>query len=1128
MKRLLDLLTVCRENGIRFTIDQHSGQLKMRGNVQVLGDEEINLIRSHKEEIVAMYKQAGFQPAAIVAAEIQPHYELSPAQKRIWILHGLAGGGAAYHIVAANLLEGELNLASLQLAFDRVIERHEILRTVFKENEPGDIRQYILDAREINFSINCVVVEESHAIDTLLLQAKQQPFDLESGPLLRAHLFKLANNRWLFQLVIHHIICDGWSIDILIHELMQTYTSLCAGENKQPSSLRIQYKDYAHWQNKQLADQQYRMHQDYWLKQFEGELPVLEFPGDKARPAMKTYNGGEVSAVIEPGMALALKSLSRQQECTLFMALLTLVQALLHRYTSGKEIIIGIPASGRDQAGLEDQIGLYMNTVALRTRCNGSDNFLQWLSAIKQLTMTAQVHQGYPFDLLVNELHLQQDLSRNPLFDVMVTLKEEDQEGVHNAVLPGNLKLKPYKMAGSDLSKFDWSFNFIDNRDTITIRIVYNSDIYYPATADRLATHLLQMLEAILAQPGIPVKELDFLSHDEKQKLLVTFNNTTAVFPAGRTVVDLFKEQVQRSPGIPALVFDTTTVTYKELDQRSDQLALYLLKKYSAAPDKLIAVMIDRSVEMIVAILAILKAGAAYVPVDPAYPAARIEYILQDCKTDVILTNSNYESLLTNYTGFIILLDKEYDLPDDGKDPLTVSIQPANLAYVIYTSGSTGHPKGVMIDHTALVDYFFGLLQKTNIAECRHFGLVSTIAADLGNTVIYGSLLTGGTLHIFSATDVMEGERIFSSQLDCIKIVPSHWKSLQGPGRLFLPNKCLIFGGESLTVDVLDSIREADNRCCVYNHYGPTETTIGKLITGIDLDHLPVPIPLGAPFCQSAIYILDESNHLLPAGAVGEICISGAGLARGYYNRPDLTAEKFVTDPFREGARLYKTGDLGRWLPDGMIAFAGRKDDQVKIRGYRIEPAEVTAAIRTHSGVETAVVTVNTNSSGEKELVAYVVVNTGFVPAELQDWLRERLPAYMMPAYYIQLDKLPLTRNGKIDKRLLPDPGAMLTAASTAYVPPRNDTEQQLVTIWQELLGRDKLIGIKDNFFEAGGHSLKMMQLMSRINRSFAVRINIQSLFKEPTIESISEQVLFILDQNERKVNRKNLKQVEV
>ena len=1029
------------------------------------------------------------------------------------------------------MLEGELNLAYLQQAFERLIERHEILRTVFKENGPDGIRQYILDARALNFSINCMEADEegqnAGAVDALLLQAKQQPFDLERGPLLRANLFKLANKRWLFHLVIHHIICDGWSIDLLVRELMQTYSSLCAGKNYQPPSLRIQYKDYAHWQNNQIADQRYRLHQDYWLKQFEGELPVLEFPGDKPRPAMKTYNGSEVNTVIGPEMTIALRSLCRQLECTLFMALLTLVQVLLHRYTSGKEIIIGIPVSGRDQAGLEAQIGLYMNTVALRARCNGADNFLQWLSAIKQLTLTAQVYQGYPFDLLVNELQLQHDMSRNPLFDVMVTLKEMEPEEMRNAVLPGNLSLKPYKMAGSDLSKFDWSFNFIDNGDTIAVNIVYNSDIYLPTTAHRLAAHLLQMLQAIVGQPAIPVKELDFLTHHEKQELLVSFNNTMACFPADKTVIDLFKEQVRRSADLPALVFEATTLTYKELDQRSDQLAGYLLKIAPITRDTLIAVMTDRSVEMIVAILAILKAGAAYVPVDPAYPAARIEFILQDCQAGILLTTSNYESQLNNYNGIVILLDKQYDHADASTGPLPVVICPTDLAYVIYTSGSTGHPKGVMISHTALVDYFFGILQKTNIAECRHFGLVSTIAADLGNTVLYGSLLTGGTLHIFSATDVMDGERIFNNPLDCIKIVPSHWKSLQGPGRLFLPGKCLIFGGESLTPDVLEMIRKADNRCAVYNHYGPSETTIGKLITPVDPDNMPEPIPLGAPFCRSAIYILDEAHQLLPAGAIGEICISGAGLARGYYNRPDLTTEKFVADPFRKGALMYKTGDLGRWLPGGLVAFAGRKDEQVKIRGYRIEPAEVAAALRAHPAVETAVVTVKTNNSGEKELVAYVVANTGFDAAVVKNWLREQLPAYMMPAYYIQLNKLPLTRNGKIDKNLLPAPEVTQVATNTAYLPPRNDTEQQLVAIWQELLGENKRIGIKDNF-EAGGHSLTMMQLISRVNRHFCVRINIRAIFKEPTIEHIEEQIFFILDQQRQQANRGNLKLVEI
>lgn len=1129
MKQLLDVLSVCREKGIWFSLDDPGSNLKMKGNIRLLTEEERQAVLRHKEEIIAMLSRTGNREHPIRPIAEQPHYVLSSAQQRMWVLGQLVGGGPAYHINMTNLLEGELHTGRLQLAFDCLIDRHGILRTVFKEDRDGEIRQSIRNAAEMNFFVCCTdlrnEVERDRKYNELARQARHCPFNLEEGPLLRANLYQLTDNRWIFDLVMHHIIADGWSMDILIRDLMHFYREQGRGGKGALASLPIQYKDYAHWQQQQLSGGMLDNDREYWLRKLGGELPVLRLPGDRARPVVKTYKGGAICKTLTKPLTAGLKALLRQQDSSLFQGLLALIKALLYRYTSQEDMIIGSPVAGREHAVLENQVGLYMNTLALRTRFKGTDTYLQLLANVKQVTLEAYAHQAYPFDNLVNELRLQRDTSRNALFDVMVTLASNavayQTEGLDD------LHITEYKGEENRFSKFDLSFSFAERQDEITLVIGFNSDIYIPATIQRMADHIQRLLASILRDPDIPVNELEYLDPEEVQQLLSGFNRSVNPCPGDQTVRDLLEEQAQRTPDTIALVFGQVQLTYKEMNEKANRWANYLLANYPIRPDSLVAILLDRSAEMIIAILAILKTGGAYVPIDPEYPASRIEYLLKDSGAVVLLTASRYLPLLTACQGVALTVDGGITTPESYARCPLIPIDRGDLAYVIYTSGSTGQPKGVMISHGSLVDYFYGILATTNIRDCSHFGLFSTIAADLGNTVIYPSLLTGGTLHIYTRDDLLDAGRLAGDKLDCIKIVPSHWKSLQGTDGIFLPDKCLIFGGEPLTPDVLVKIKAAGRRCEVYNHYGPSETTIGKLIHHLDPDRSPPSITLGYPFCDSLFYILDENRRLLPTGITGEIYIGGAGLARGYLNKPELTAEKFVSNPYKKGERIYKTGDLGRWLPDGTIEFIGRKDEQVKIRGYRVEPGEVEAAIRDHKDIEAVVVLAKSNGEGEKELVAYLTGKPDLKIPEIRAYLGTRFPSYMIPTRYVRLEQLPLTINGKIDKRSLPDPEGTAIPTGTPYIPPRNETERILVTIWQELLG-NKEIGIKDNFFDVGGHSLKIMQLNSRINKIFSVRLNIQSLFKEPVIENISEQIFFILNQNKLKENRKNLKQVEI
>jgi amino acid adenylation domain-containing protein len=601
-----------------------------------------------------------------------------------------------------------------------------------------------------------------------------------------------------------------------------------------------------------------------------------------------------------------------------------------------------------------------------------------------------------------------------------------------------------------------------------------------------MAEHLERLLTNITQHADRPLNQLALLSEQEKQALVA---ETVVQHPTGKTIIELFTEQAYKTPDHTALVFENISLTYQELNEKANRLGNYLREQYNVQPDDLVGVKLDRSELLIVAILGVLKSSAAYVTIDPEYPQERIDYMISDSNCKAVI---DQEMLIAADTY-------------NSVEPV-INSTPDNLVYVIYTSGSTGQPKGVMIPDSALADYFYGIIERTNILDCKTFGFVSTISADLGNTVIFPSLLTGGALHIFSATDVMNPEKMKHAALDCLKIVPSHWKALQQEHALFAPAKCLIFGGESLTADVVDLLK--NSHCEIYNHYGPSETTIGKLIKKINSRD---DISLGTPIGNTQVYILDDRQQLTPMGVTGEICIAGEGLAKGYLNKAVLTAEKFIANPLGNGL-MYRTGDLGRFLPDKSIAFKGRKDDQVKIRGFRIELGEIERALLGYGGIESAVVMVRE----EEKMVAYIVHKGNIDVEALRNYLTGKLPAYMVPGYYMQLEKMPLTSNGKIDKRSLPSPGA---ERSTPYVAPRNEMEEKMVAIWSDVLEveQDK-IGIRDNFFELGGHSLKAIRIVVRVHEQFDVEIDLTALFNEPTIEALvseMENLLWLRSSNE-------------
>ncbi|HEY0609631.1 MAG TPA: amino acid adenylation domain-containing protein, partial [Chitinophaga sp.] len=1018
--------------------------------------------------------------AAIPAVGEKPCYALSSSQRRLWILSQLEESSIAYNMPAVFELEGILDMDALSGAFETLIERHESLRTIFSESPDGELRQYILPASATGFRISYhdLSRENELTIKETIQTSLFQPFDLSAGPLLRAALYQVSAGRWLFSYVMHHIISDGWSMEVLIREVLQLYQAYAQGQPNPLPPLRIHYKDYAAWQQEQLDSAASNEHKAWWLEQLDGELPVLELPADKPRPAVKTYKGARLVRQIDPAATTALKALCQSADSTLFIGLLSVVKALLYRYTGQEDIIIGSPVAGREHSDLEDQIGFYVNTLPLRTRFSGTHSYLQLLSHVRQTTLNAYGHQSFPFDALVEELALQRDLSRNALFDVLVLLQHGATTSLVQEGFTG-LQVRAYEGLRQD-SKFDLQFSFIASGDQLQLHIIYNTDLYYSATIAQLANHLEQLLSAVISKPSAPIAGLTYLGDTEQQTLLNFNHKDTAPVPT--TLVNAFKQQVQQTPDAIALVFEQTQLSYHELDRASDKLASYLRDTYQLKADELVAIQLERSEWMIIALWGILKAGAAFVPIDPAYPQDRIDYMIADSGCRLVID----QEALNRYKA------QHKDSSETFEDLNT----PDDLCYVIYTSGSTGRPKGVMIPHASLYHYINTIGRSYGITGGERILQLSNFAFDAAVEQIMLSMLYGACLYVprqeLITDTVGLNAYIANNGITHLHTVPTLLQHIDFSQTTSL--KRVISAGEPCPPSLAQKV---GTNIAFYNKYGPTEATISAtLYKSSGTKPNTAVIPIGQPLSNSRVYILDEQGGLQPIGVPGEICIGGNSLARGYLNQPALTADRFIADPYSPGQRIYRTGDIGKWLPDGNIIFLGRKDDQVKIRGHRIELGEITQVLQDYPGISSAVVIAVKDSSGDNVLVAYFVSEITLEQDELRRWLGAKLPHYMQPAHFIQLERLPLLPNGKLNKKALPAP----ETSGKEYIAPRNGIETQLVQIWQDILGKDQ-IGVKDNFFELGGHSLKATRLASQLSKAFDVKIALKDLFSHTVLE---------------------------
>ncbi|MPQ25673.1 lichenysin non-ribosomal peptide synthetase LicA [Bacillus paralicheniformis] len=1006
-------------------------------------------------------------------------YPVSSAQKRLYVLQQIEGAEKSYHMPAVLQLEGKLDLKRLESAAQMLIKRHEAFRTTF-EIRDGEPVQRILDAAEL--TIDVIDADEQEA--DKLIEEFIRPFDLTKAPLFRMSIIRFTGEKHLLLVDMHHIISDGASVSVLIDEM----TKLYAGEALEP--LRIQYKDFSVWQQ-HLLTERHKMQEEYWLKELDGELPVLTLPTDNPRPSVQTFEGSRLSFALKPELVQRLRGLAKETDSTLYMVLAASYSALLSKLSGQSEVIVGSPAAGRPHADLSRIIGMFVNTLAIRTRPEGDKPFSAFLEEVKETTLGAFEHQDYPFEELIEKLNIQRDMSRNPLFDAVFSMRNADLKDLSME----GITLKPYDFV-HQTAKFDLTLTAAEEDELLVFEMEYNTALFKHESIERWSGYWVNLLEAVAENPNARLSELSLLDEAEKRRIVQNWNETKLDVPQDKTVHELFEAQVLRTPDRGAAVYNGVEWTYKELNARANRLARLLIEK-GARPEQRIGIMVKPSLEMTAGVLAILKAGAAYVPIDPGYPAERIGYVLKDSGAELLLTQTNLAAP-EEFSGETLLLDSmlsEEITIDDEVNP-RAGTQPNNLAYLIYTSGTTGQPKGVMVEHQSLVNlcYWhhdaFAVTEEDKSAKYAGFGFDASVWE------MFPYWIAGAELHIIDEATRMDITRLneyFEKNGITITFLPTQlceqFMELDNQSL-----RVLLTGGDKLK-------RIAKRSYTLVNNYGPTENTVVATSAAIDPDEGMLSI--GKPIANTRAYVLGQNNEVQPVGVAGELCIAGRGLARGYLNKPEETAKRFTEDPFVPGERMYRTGDAVKWLEDGRLEYIGRIDQQVKIRGFRIELSEIEVQLARLSEVQEAIVIDIEDAYGNKALCGYVVANEQLDPESLARKLAQTLPDYMVPAFWVQLGELPVTANGKVDRRALPQPD--VEAQTAEYKAPRTETEQLLADIWQEVLGLDR-IGITDNFFALGGDSIKGIQMASRLQQH-GWKLEMKDLFQHPAIGEISSYI---------------------
>jgi amino acid adenylation domain-containing protein/thioester reductase-like protein len=1064
-----------------------------------------NLSAEKRALLSSLLKKRGrVHSEAIPKRHTENRLPLSFAQERMWFLAQLDPGNPNYNVAGAIRISGRLNIPLLEQCVNEVVRRHEVLRTTFRSVN-GRTEQTLLSNSRVPVSLldlsGLPLHDKDAEQDKLIMSELQKPFVLAgTTPLLRMTLLLRKPQEFMLLLSMHHIVSDEWSLRLLISDIGQLYQTFLEGGQSLLPELAIQYADYAGWQRSKSEGETRDKQLGYWLNLLAEAPQILTLPSDYPRPPIQTNRGAIYSVVLPQELSEGIVRLSRALDMTLFMTLMGAFSILLHRYTSLNDLCIGYPATNRNKPELEKLIGFFVNTLVLRTQVAGNPLLADFLTEVRRNLLDAQKYQDFPFEQLVEELNPERNLGHHPVFQVMFSYQNSPLD------LPEISGLNVQLMEGESITaKFDLTLLIAKTADSMVCAFEYSTERFEEKNIAQMAGHFETLLAGMVSQPGIRIAELPLLPQLERKQLLVDWNATAADYSAGQCLHSLFEAQAEKTPDADAVAFSGRTLSYAELNAKANQLAHYLRAR-GVGPDMPVGLCVERSFEMAVGMLGILKAGGAYVPIDPHYPAQRIGYMLDDAQIAVLLTQQALAGTLPHSAKHTICLDSDGSAigqcPTDNPAPCNHQF---DLAYIIYTSGSTGVPKGVTVSHRNAVH--------STTARFAHYReqvsaylLLSSFAFDSSVAGLFWTLGQGGCLCLPTDDAAKDPTAlagfIKNRRVSHLLALPCFYALLlKQTGDKLQSLKTAIVAGEACSTEVVRQHCAALPDVPLYNEYGPTEGSVWSSVYLADRDDLDRPLSIGRPISNVRLYILDRSGNPVPVGVPGELHIGGTGVVRGYWRRPELTAEKFIPDPFQnDGGRLYKTGDLARYRADGNIEFLGRIDDQVKIRGFRIELGEIEARLVEQPGVDEAAVLVRENQPGNKQLVAYVV-GSGTLTAEvLRCNLKAALPDYMLPGAIAFLERMPLTANGKIDRKALPEPD-MAEAASNRYVAPETETEKALAAIWSGILGVER-VGRHDDFFGSGGHSLLAAQLPAAVQKQFNIRLPLKSFFEMPTVEA--------------------------
>jgi amino acid adenylation domain-containing protein len=1118
--------------GDRLRINAPKGVLSatLRAQLADRKQELIDFLRANHDGI--------YIPPPIARRDGNTPAPLSFAQERIWFLEQLEPGGAVFNICRASRLLGDLVIAALEASLNEVMRRHEALRSVIRV---VDGRPQQVAIPELGLKLNVIdlqnysVTEGEAQLQAFIREQSSRPFNFAVGGFLRSQLLRLTNEEHVLILTMHHIMSDAWSMGNLTREIWLFYDAFVNAKANPLVELPIQYSDFAFWQRNWLRGDVLDGQLAYWKKQLAG-APSLDLPTDRPRPSRQSFRGGRVQISLPQSLTESVNELSYRFNITPFMTLLASFCVVLCRYSGQEDIAVGTPIANRRKSEFEPLIGLFVNTLVLRTSLSGTSTVKELLLRVRDVCLGAYVREEVPFEKLVEGLNVDRDLTRNPLFQTMFTLQNSPKQ----ISKPSNIVISEIEV-DSETSPFDLALYLRERTGELVGFFEYSTDLFDRETIERMAGHFKTVLEGTIADPEQPISTLRLLTQAERHQILVEWNNTETEYPKDVCIHELFEAQAARTPESIALEFDGKQLTYRQLDCRANELAHYL-RGLGVGPEKLVGICVERSLEMIVGLLGILKAGAAYVPLDPSYPIERLRFMLEDAQVSVLVTqegliknggwrieDGNPRSSILDSRFMIVCLDRDWPTISQQRDdnPKT-GVGSENLAYVIYTSGSTGQPKGVQVAHRSVVNCLCSVGDQIGLSTQDTWLTVTTISFDIAVLEIFLPLITGVKVVLASRTESLDGTELSKRLRSCgatvMQATPTSWNILLDAGWEGSPEFKILCGGEVLSRRLAERLTQSG--APVWNLYGPTETTIWSTMYRVEPGAAPVYI--GRPVANTQIYILDAYMQPVPIGVHGDLYIGGAGLARGYMNREELTAERFIHNPFSDDpeSRLYRTGDRARRRPDGNIEFVGRSDNQVKIRGHRIELREIEAILSQHPSIKEIVVVAVNNESFDSEdpksktraehgrsidhpksLVAYVA-SPGNEPsvAELRTYLEEKLPDYMIPSFVVPLNALPRTANGKVDRNALPPPDGIRPELVKGLVEPRSELEGLVAKVWREVLKLDK-IGIHDNFFDLGGHSLLATQIVAKLRGDLCQEVPVRLLFEAPTVAKLSARI---------------------